>query len=319
MSDDNSYPIDVDSIRRAFPPGTEAPQLLIDFAGWLKGRDWGNAGCYELVGDFSDNAPIVDGSQLRDKFALFARLPEGSVVGAWYGAGTSPANAPIVVLGSEGQYEIFAASLEGLLAKIAIQRFEEDQVWTDFTPHEEAEDETGELAGWLVKRIRVRDLRRLTEPPTGLPDFGQWMQQWCRDREEFWAADPAMARLAGQLVAHRPAGQHAWDRTIFEVAIVGRQYQVSILDRGRQPIDEAAAIEPLLRGLRDDMWRALPNLGLWYSMSFAMTADGRILPRFDYETRPAISDAPADLAEARADLVRAPRPERWVPAWLATS
>ncbi|WP_249144813.1 hypothetical protein [Bradyrhizobium sp. AUGA SZCCT0274] len=104
MSDDYSYPIDIDSIRRAFPPGIEVPQLLIDFAGWLKGRDWGNVGCYELVGDFSDNAPIVDGSPLRDQFALFARLPEGSVVGAWYGAGTSAANAPIVVLGSEGQY-----------------------------------------------------------------------------------------------------------------------------------------------------------------------------------------------------------------------
>lgn len=180
----------------------------------------------------------------------------------------------------------------------------------------EAEDETGELAEWLVKRIGVRDLRRLTEPPAGLPDFSRWMEKWCGDREEFWAGHPTMAKLAGQLVAHRPAGQHAWDRTIFEVAIVGRQYQVSVLDRGRQPIEEAAVIEPLLRGMRDDMWRALPNLGLWYSMSFAMTADGCILPRFDYETRPAIGGAPADILEAKADLRRAPRPERWVPTWL---
>ncbi|MBR1149379.1 hypothetical protein [Bradyrhizobium sp. JYMT SZCCT0428] len=318
MSDDYSYPIDIDSIRRAFPPGTEAPPLLIDFAGWLKGRDWGNAGCYELVGDFSDNAPIVDGSPLRDQFALFARLPEGSVVGAWYGAGTSVANAPIVVLGSEGQYEIIAASLEGLLAKIAIQRFEEDVVWTDFTPHEDAEDETHELADWLAKRFRVRDLRSLTEPPTGLPDFGRWMEKWCRDREAFWETHPAMTRLADQLIAHRPPGKTPWDRTMFEVAIAGQQYQVRVLDRGRQPIEEVVAIEPLLRGLRDDMWRAKPDLGLWYSMSFSMGADGRILPRFDYETRPAINDVPVAIAEARTDLVRAPRPERWVPAWLST-
>lgn len=318
MSDDYSYPIDIDSIRRAFPPGIEVPQLLIDFAGWLKGRDWGNVGCYELVGDFSDNAPIVDGSPLRDQFALFARLPEGSVVGAWYGAGTSAANAPIVVLGSEGQYEIIAASLEGLLAKIAIQRFEEDVVWTDFTPHEDAEDETDELADWLAKRLRVKNLRSLTEPPTGLPDFGQWMEKWCRDREAFWETHPAMTKLADQLVARRPPGKTPWDRTIFEVTMAGQQYQVRVLDRGRQPIEEAIAIEPLLRGLRDCMWRAKPDLGLWYSMSFSMGADGRILPRFDYETRPAINDVPVAIAEARADLVRAPRPERWVPAWLST-
>ena len=54
-------------------------------------------------------------------------------------------------------------------------------------------------------------------------------------------------------------------------------------------------------------------------MSFVMSADGRILPSFDYETRPMIGDAPADLTEARADLRRAPRPERWVPAWLASA
>jgi len=42
-------------------------------------------------------------------------------------------------------------------------------------------------------------------------------------------------------------------------------------------------------------------------MSFVMSADGRILPSFDYETRPMIGDAPADLTEARADLRRAPQ------------
>jgi hypothetical protein len=92
---------------------------------------------------------------------------------------------------------------------------------------------------------------------------------------------------------------------------------VSVFRRGRQPIEEAAAIEPLLRGLREEMWRTQPALGLWYWMSFVMFADGRILPRFDYEMRPAIGESPPDLSEARSDLSHAPRPERWVPAWLA--
>jgi len=65
------------------------------------------------------------------------------------------------------------------------------------------------------------------------------------------------------------------------------------------------------------MWRGMPNLGLWYSMTFALDPDGRIMPSFDYETRPTINELPADIAQARADLARAPRPERWVPGWLA--
>ena len=316
---DPPYRIDIDSIRRAFPPGIEAPPLLLDFAAWLEGRPWGSVGCFSLVGDFTDSAPIADGSPLRDQFALFARLPEGSVVGCWYGTGGRAANAPIVVLGSEGQHEIIAASLEALLAKIALQRFEQDEEWTDFTPHEDVDDATDELADWLVQRLGVKDLERLAEPPVGLPDFGRWMAKWCRDREEFWAAHPTMVELAQHLVAHRPQGKNPWDATQFEVAMAGTQYQVRVLRRGWQPIEEATGIEPLLRGLRDERWRAQNNLGLWYSMSFAMSENGRIPPRFDYEARPMIGDAPADLAEARSDLRRAPRPQRWVPAWLATS
>lgn len=316
---DTRYRIDIDSIRRAFPPGTEAPPLLLNFAAWLEGCPWGSVGCFDLVGQFSDDAPIVDGSPLRESFALFARLPEGSAVGAWLGVGRDVAKAPIVVLGSEGQHEILAATLEGLLAKIALRRFEEDDAWTDFTPDDDAEDATDELADWLGDELGMKDLEKLTEPPSGLPDFAQWMGKWCEDREEFWSARPAMARLVGHLTAHRPQGMNPWDSTHFEVAIAGAQFQVRVLRCGRQPVEETTAIEPVLRELRDEMWRAHPMLGLWHSMSFALYADGRILPSFDYETRPTVGKQPADLSEARADLLRAPRPERWVPAWLATS
>jgi hypothetical protein len=59
----------LDSIRGAFPPGIEAPSLLVDFADWLNGRPWGSVGCFSLQGQFSDQAPIFDGSPLRDRFS----------------------------------------------------------------------------------------------------------------------------------------------------------------------------------------------------------------------------------------------------------
>ena len=102
--------------------------------------------------------------------------------------------------------------------------------------------------GWS-SRLGGKELELLAGPPTGLPDFGRWMAKWCRDREEFWAAHPAMVELANHLAAHRPAGKNPWDTTHFEVAIAGSQYQVRVLRRGRQPVEEAAAIEPLLRGI----------------------------------------------------------------------
>jgi hypothetical protein len=143
------------------------------------------------------------------------------------------------------------------------------------------------------------------------------MDKWCREREAYWSDHPAMRALSAPLMPHRPEGKNPWDRTHFEVAIVGRQSQIRVLQRGRRPVEQAQAIEPILRELRDEMWCSMPNLGLWYSMAFGLSADGRIMPRFDYETRPTINDMPADLDQARADLARAPRPPRWVPAWLA--
>lgn len=311
------YHIDIDSIRRAFPPGTEVPPLLLGFAGWLEGRPWGSVGCYGLMGQFSDGAPIVDGSPLRDKFALFMRLPEGSEVGAWYGAGPDQSDAPIVVLGSEGQYDVLAPSLRGLLAKIALQKF--DDHWSDFLPHEDADDTTDELAHWLTARLGTDDLEALMGSTPEQPDFRRWMEKWCRDREDYWSNHPMMAELGWRLAAHLPKGKNPWDKTHFEVAIVGNQFQASVLRRGRQPVEEAGKIEPLLRELRDDMRRAQPHLGLWYQMDFGLYADGRVMPRFDYDTRPMIGEAPAELAEAQADLARAPRPERWVPPWLAAT
>jgi hypothetical protein len=255
---------------------------------------------------------------LRSDFALFLRLPEGSLVGAWYGGGVDVANPPIVVIGSEGQTEIVAASLDSLLARIALGWFDENDTWTDFAPHEDMEDDaTAELASWLCKRLGVNDLESLTEMPPGLPDFARWTEKWCQDREQFWSNHPAMNKLAQHLIAYQPEGANPWDKTAFEVAIAGNQYQVRVLRGGWRPIDEANAIEPILRGLRDEMWQAHSDLGLWYSMSFGLYADGRVLPSyFDYEMRPTIGETPAHLIEAEADLRRAPRPERWIPKWL---
>ena len=254
-----------------------------------------------------------DSSLLRNEFGLFMRLPDGSAVGTWYPDAGDAALAPVVLIGSEGQHEMLAPTLEAFLAKIALRRFEDN----DLHPHEEAGDETEELARWLRKRLLVKDLGKILGAAEPLPDFALAMDKWCRDREAYWSDHPAMKALSAPLVPHRPNGANPWDRTHFEVAIVGSQSEIGVLRRGRQPIEEAETIEPILRDLRDDMWRAMPNLGLWYSMAFALYADGRIMPRFDYDARPVINGSPADLAQAKADLRRAPRPARWVPAWLA--
>ncbi|MCK1653870.1 hypothetical protein IVA88_20845 [Bradyrhizobium sp. 149] len=310
------YPIDLDSIRGAFPPGIEAPSLLIDFAGWLKGRPWGSVGCFSLQGQFSDQAPIFDGSPLRDRFSLFMRLPDGSAVGGWYGAGLDRDNPPIVGLGSEGDHELLAPSLDGLLAKLTWQQF--DKAWHDLLPYDEVECQTVELAQWLAGRP-AGEAAAPDDNLSELPDFRGFVEKWSRDREDYWANHRLMAELGWRLAAHLPKGKKPWDKTDFEIAIVGKQYEARVLTRGPQPFEEAGSIESLLRDLREEMRRAQPDLGLWHAMKFGLYADGRVMPNFEYDVRPSIDGEPAKLSEAQADLARAPRPERWVPKWLAAS
>jgi hypothetical protein len=45
-----------------------------------------------------------------------------------------------------------------LLEKIALQRFEQDEQWTDFTLHEDVEDATDQLADRLLVRLGGKDL-----------------------------------------------------------------------------------------------------------------------------------------------------------------
>jgi len=134
-----------------------------------------------------------------------------------------------------------------------------------------------------------------------------------------WGLVPRAITSCWRLAAHLPKGRNAWDKTHFEVAIVGKQYEARVLSRGPQPFEEAASIESLLRDLREEMRKAQPELGLWYAMKFGLYADGRVMPNFEYDIRPIINGEPAKFSEAQADLARAPRPERWVPKWLAGS
>jgi hypothetical protein len=318
---DRRYRFDWDGITRSFPPGTQPPALLQEFGAWLDGRPWGSLGTFDLSGSFAEWAPIVDGSGLRKRFALFLHLPDGSVGGFWYPPGAAPERAPVVGLGSEGEAAVLGETLEAFLARIARNRFDDGGTWSDFAPLEDDDAAPGDppalnsLIAWLQERLDGRDLEALASPPQDL-SFEARMAAWNAERETYWVQHPTMIAMAGLLEAHRPRAHRPWDRTRFEVAIVGRQFEARVLRNGRHPFPEAAAIEPLLRALREEQAQAEPDLGLWSSMAFRMNAEGRILPSFDYDGRPTFGGVPALTAAARADLARFPRTLRWVPDWI---
>jgi len=323
----DSYIVTRDSLPAAFAPGHEPPPLLLDFADWLDGRPWGSLGCFRLQGTLSDEAPIVDGSALRREFSLFLYLPDGSLVGFWHPEGAPTAASPIVGLGSEGDAAVLAGSLEGFLAKLARDAFS-GTAWSDLAAdedEEEDEDEAGAaledgreaLAAWLGARIGSERLNELANETCDPTVFAARMEAWMHEREAYWAEHPILIEIGRALAAHRPPGKTPWDQTRLRAAVVGALCEVQVYRRGPQPVQEAAAVEPLLRALRDEQHRSDPELGLWFEVHLTLDAQGRILPRFDYQSRPSLGGAPVSVSEAQTDLARAPRPQPWIPDWLA--
>jgi hypothetical protein len=193
----------------------------------------------------------------------------------------------------------------------------------------EEEDEEGELietvgedalealAGWLVDRIGPGRLDTLAHETCDSTAFAARMDAWMHEREAYWAGHPILCEIGRALGAHRPPGKTPWDRTRLRAAIVRTLCEVQVYRAGPQPVSEAARVEPLLRALRDEQQRTDLDPGLWFEAHLSLDAQGRILPRFDYQVRPTIGGAPAPVEEARSDLSRAPRPARWIPDWLA--
>ena len=184
-----------------------------------------------------------------------------------------------MVLGSEGQHEIIAASLEGLLAKIAVQQFEEDGEWTDFTPSEFVDDDvTDELLDWLVDRLGAREVEKLVESRRRVAGFRRLdgkMVSGSRgvlggpshdDAEAPKTPDGASAR------GPEPLGQPAFRRRNRRSAVSDARVAARLAARGRACSDRTIAA-----GIARRKVARAKRFGLWYSMSFVMSANGRIL------------------------------------------
>src|SRR5258708_5667306 len=116
-----AYDVDLEELVKAFPAeggSPSLPTLLARFGGWMAGKPWRSIGAFDLTVEWSD--AHFPGAEIHyDEFALFIRLPDGSAVGYWL-AGRHLADAPIVLLGSEGDFATLAPNLEALLARIAL-------------------------------------------------------------------------------------------------------------------------------------------------------------------------------------------------------
>ncbi|MCP2040197.1 hypothetical protein L1281_000777 [Neisseria sp. HSC-16F19] len=155
-------------IAAAFNPRIPMPRLLADFESGFGQFDYGALGYCELVADHLDDYWIEDGSQLADRFALWLKLGNGSLIGFWRPEHFGGDDVlPVVLLGSEGGQEVLADSLEDFLYRWA-ECGDLGSAGYDLLPEEE-EDEDDECSleectvcrhAELLQWLQAQDIRR---------------------------------------------------------------------------------------------------------------------------------------------------------------
>lgn len=165
MSNSNIH-VDIDSFNTGFPKEMPVPQLLIDFAEWLKKIPHGTLGYFDSLD--SEPMPEVfipnnfDKTAIKticSKLGIFLHLGDGSMLALWNYGDKIPA---VVLIGSEGELDNVAPSLESFL--IALSK---GKTGINDLDDDEASANRDKLAQWLVQQ-KVK--AKLVE----VPDFQEW-------------------------------------------------------------------------------------------------------------------------------------------------
>lgn len=346
--------IDPSSLRRAFAPPAQAPELLLAFARWLDSEAPPGLplaeGLYGDHGQWTDRFNeywIEEGADLSERFAVLVPIGDGGNIALWNRNGGPSSQWPVVLIGGEGEAFVLADSFAGFLACLALPQFDtagagghDGYSWSEF--QSESEDDEADAARatevaaarkalgvWLRKQTGQDDLAALARqrtPADALLKFFDAHQKSVRERQRASADWRALRTL---VQGDRPKAYRG-SYADLHVVCAGDFFRIGDMSkRGRRfvPYARSAEIEPLLRRLREDRARRFPAHGLWFNAQLRIyTADtvadeqqpGQVELIAQY-----LNDASnmswlpkPPPAAIRADCARWPRSAWWTPDWL---
>ena len=316
-----NYAARADQLIKAFPERiAEPPALLLAFADWLAARPWGSVGSFDLSPGWSDHV-VFGGERFFRDFALVIRLPDGSRAGYWLRDDRPLEQAPIVLLGSEGEAETWAPDLPSFLVRLATADFDDSGPASDLmpSPDDDGPNLRGDLAAWLGARLGASGADRLKRPRPGQPDaFRDWYLTGARAPETDLADDPDTQAITKLLEHYRPpASAASWDVTTLSVGWAGDQVEVVNASAGHGAVPEKDALLPHLAALRRKAAERTPGIGLWHHawITIANEDPARLDAIYLFEPKFFLGQPPAEAF--RADQRSAPRTARRIPDWLA--
>jgi hypothetical protein len=321
----NGYYVNVESIHEIIPPGVTMPPKLEKLLTWLSTQPHGSIGYMEFAGNRFDDYWIENGSKLAEKFILFARLGDGTTVGYWLYDGRTIDNAPIVLIGSEGDLEILASNLEEFLAglindnhashsELTAEKDEDDADWVDRRP---------ELAVFLKTAFGFtvdKNIDYQKAAQNKHPDFKKWMMDWGDAQEKLSLADPSRQAIAAATKARWSKLKNSWDSINIDLFVADGKVSQQIHRNTTKPIAELEKIAPQVLALREAELKAQPTRGAFHFLSLRINQRGHVgLMRQDHFQELGSDDVkipegavPGILADAK----KYPRAPYWTPRWM---
>jgi hypothetical protein len=233
------------------------------------------------------------------------------VVGYWLNNGTTVERATIVVLGSEGGFQVLAPDLYTLLTRIAWGQFAGKGPAADFAMVDEP-DLRRELQSFLETQSSVS-----VYPPAPTPDFAAWVARTTAEHEAAMRSNPAILAMAPILEKYRPTTGQPWEATSIHINWAGNAFEASVTQGQWRALDEAQLIKPHVAALRDAAAADVKGLGLWHQANLKIYKDGPFLVP-DYLYAPKFERVQPTPTDYKDDQSRAPRATRRIPGWLAT-
>ncbi len=307
-----NYSVNVESLQRNFPEGWDVPPLLLEFADRLEGIGAGTIGYFDLQSERFNDYWIENGADLHPYFAFFLCDPTGGQVGFWLYDGLATVSPPIVLVGSQGELQILADTLEQFFARLA----KGETGVPDLDDREDRDRESTELFQWLESRGGQ------SPGPQSVahPDLAEWLERWGDQQCAAIDNDSRHLQIADKLRKYRKPDAKAYETNCFDVLLVGSQFKMWRRSYGPQPMapDEVADLEPLFRSLREERARKVPERGLWFYSWVKVGATGGATLCCDFMKEPDLDNQTPliSASDYAIDLKAFPRSQHWYPDWL---
>lgn len=144
-----------DEVETKFPTGAFLPTPIRALCDFLDANGYPMSGCFEIstIGDDDMAAWFPNDKAMQHQFAVFGRGSTGSVYALWLAAGTVANTAPVVVLGSEGEFLVLATNAWEFCRLLGCGYDELE--WDDLKQPSPITDAAQPLRDWLKQYLNM--------------------------------------------------------------------------------------------------------------------------------------------------------------------